>query len=299
MYSTKKNVILSWMARLVLSIYIFSIAGYVVAYAESSNDVLNDLFPESINEQDYTSEENNITSEDISTDPVLQAIFPTSESSIVMSVDTVQYVENNKSNKLNELTFIDKDIIQVKRPPSKLDDYHVVSGNIYELNNPNVTSASSMKIYEVSGLTVHELEVILAEYGTSHLADDFIKAELQYNVNALLLIGIGMQESGKSFDSKMARTKNNIFGWQAYDSATHKARTFSSKEECIDFVASRIAALYASPDSKLYSTTLADMNKYYASDKAWSSKIAKHIDRINNKAKELNTMSVWNDVFGS
>ena len=50
-------------------------------------------------------------------------------------------------------------------------------------------------------------------------------AEEKYGVNALLILGVAINESGWG-TSNISQTKNNLFGIKAYDSDVNQASTF-------------------------------------------------------------------------
>ena len=76
--------------------------------------------------------------------------------------------------------------------------------------------------------------------------------------------------------SKIARDKNNIYGYKAYDSDPYGfAGTFRSIPECIIYVSAYIRSAYLSEDGRyFYGPNLNGMNTKYASDPMWKVKIA-------------------------
>lgn len=100
-------------------------------------------------------------------------------------------------------------------------------------------------------------------------------------MNAQFLCALAVHESawGKS---KIARDKNNLFGFGAADRAPFRlAKRFNSKQECIDFVASYIKKNYLTPKGKYFrGFTLLDINKNYCSDRRWAEKIACIMERF-------------------
>lgn len=98
----------------------------------------------------------------------------------------------------------------------------------------------------------------------SALADEFIAAEEKYGVNAVFLGAVAALESGWG---KKCFRPNNIFGWSGKD--------FGSKEECIDFVASKIAEHYLSETGKYYNgKTVSGVNVCYNGNPFWERKVA-------------------------
>ena len=117
----------------------------------------------------------------------------------------------------------------------------------------------------------------------------FINAQNAYGVNALLMLGVGINESnwGKSI---MAQTKNNIFGINAVDSNTGQANEFSSIAACInEFAKNWISRGYSDPsDSRYYGGYLGNKangaNVKYASDPFWGEKASQHVYTIDRYA---------------
>ena len=114
----------------------------------------------------------------------------------------------------------------------------------------------------------------------------FIQAEKETGINALYLAGLAVHESGWN-TSKFAEKRNNLFGWQAYDSDLDKTKYFNSKGECILFVAEKIKTLYLSENGMFHSGyTMESISSRYASDKEHSKKVYKNIEKILDKINQ-------------
>lgn len=95
------------------------------------------------------------------------------------------------------------------------------------------------------------------------LAEEFLSAEEKYGVNAVFLAAVAALESGWG---EYCFRRNNIFGWSG--------KSFSSKEECIDFVARKIAENYLSPDGKYYrGKSVSAVNCCYNGLEIWDKKV--------------------------
>lgn len=108
----------------------------------------------------------------------------------------------------------------------------------------------------------------------------FINAQEKYGVNALLALGVAMNESAMG-TSNFAINNNNLFGINATDDHTSEnASKFSSVESCInEFAKYLISKGYSNPaDWRDYGGFLGNKefgaNVYYASDPYWSEKAA-------------------------
>jgi len=112
----------------------------------------------------------------------------------------------------------------------------------------------------------------------------YVGAGEKYGIDPLVLAGLSANESTWG-SSNMARTKNNLFGFCAYNSNTGKALRFSSKKECIYEVARALSKNYVNPKGKYHNgSNLIGVNKKYASDKDWNKKVAQCSMMILKKA---------------
>jgi len=123
----------------------------------------------------------------------------------------------------------------------------------------------------------------------------FVAAQKKHNINARYFCAHAIHESnwGKS---AIAQAKNNLFGFQAYDSSPlASARTFDSFEHCIDFVADYISRHYLTPGGRWYNgATLRGMNVHYATDPLWGQKIA----NLMMKIPEVKNLHPWQTKMG-
>lgn len=137
-----------------------------------------------------------------------------------------------------------------------------------------------------SALTAYEIdEYVLKETKLAGLGANFIQAEIDHGVNAFFLLALAIHESGWG-TSAIARDKNNLFGFGAFDNSPYKSAIyFSTKGECIDKVAKHLSINYFDPNGKHFSGgyTLKHVNKKYASDELWSVNISKSIDKFNRE----------------
>ena len=108
-----------------------------------------------------------------------------------------------------------------------------------------------------------------------------INAQNAYGVNALLILGVAINESAWGMSS-YAQNRNNLFGLNAVDSNPDDASRFNSVEHCInEFAKYWISSGYSDPqDSRYYGGFVG--NKYmganvkYASDPFWGEKAASY-----------------------
>ncbi len=113
------------------------------------------------------------------------------------------------------------------------------------------------------------------------LGQTFMNSQNTYGVDANYLVSHAILESywGKS---QIAQTKNNLFGYGAYDSAPGQdAGLFPSEEYAILFQGWEVRNNYLTPGSNLYvSPTLKGMNVNYATDPQWASSIGSLMNQM-------------------
>lgn len=141
-----------------------------------------------------------------------------------------------------------------------------------------------------SGLTLSDFKTVLG-YNASDKnnifadnAEVFYKAEQEYQVNGIFLAAVGIHESAWG-TSYLAREKNNLFGYKAYDrDPINSAQDFETYEDCINTVAEALANNYLTPTGSFYYGTTAEaINTKYASDKEWHNKVFSYMEYLYEK----------------
>lgn len=121
-----------------------------------------------------------------------------------------------------------------------------------------------------SGAQIDEALRAVGAWAMVGLGDAFKHAERVSGINAVFLAAIAVHESNKG-TSRIAREKNNLFGWGAVDADPFdKAFSFSSRENGIEHVALRLRAEYV---DKRGLKTIAQIGSRYASDSDWAGKV--------------------------
>lgn len=152
-----------------------------------------------------------------------------------------------------------------------------------------------------SGLSLNQFKKVLSNEKNDvnnifqNNAEYFYYAEKQYNINGIFLAAIAIHESNWG-TSKIALSKQNLFGYGAYDTNPYvNAKSFNSYAEGIDLVARVLIKYYLNPsgtsiyngemaNGKYYNgTTLADVNKKYATDKNWSNGVYNWMSYLCNR----------------
>ena len=161
-------------------------------------------------------------------------------------------------------------------------DFRVLK-SIDKSNSRNVYSWS---LRNLTGLTEDEYRKILEGTDLISLASELPRIEKQYQINGLFLLSLAALESGYG-TSSIARSKNNITGFQAYDSATHMAKVFDSYADCIEYTAAYLDENYLSEDGKYHKGhTINALNYYYSSSDQWGAKISHIMKKSLDKLKQ-------------
>lgn len=150
----------------------------------------------------------------------------------------------------------------------------------------NLDISYDMNLLTKSNISEEELEKAFADTNMSGLAKYFIQAEEETGINAIYLSGLACLESGWN-TSNFAKTRNNLFGWQSYDSNLNATKRFKNKENCILFVANQIKKTYLTENGRYFNGyTMQDISKRYASDNQHSQKIYNQMEKIINKIQK-------------
>jgi beta-N-acetylglucosaminidase len=136
-------------------------------------------------------------------------------------------------------------------------------------------TVTTMPILSPSGFSPARFERAFKGTGMAGLGQAICLAEDETGINALVLAGIIVHESGWG-TSRLARERNNLAGLGAYDGQEYSAGIrFDSRASSIMFLAELLAIHYA-PGGKHYggSHDLQGIGVKYASDPRWARKVA-------------------------
>ena len=147
-----------------------------------------------------------------------------------------------------------------------------------------------MDLTEPSGLTLSDYKTILGYNNRdknnifSENAEAFYNAEQKYGVNGIFIAAIGIHESAWG-TSYLAKNKNNLFGYKAYDrDPINSAQDFETYEDAINTVAEALSKNYLKPSGSFYyGTTLQAVNTKYASDKEWYNGVYSYMEYLYDK----------------
>ncbi len=157
-----------------------------------------------------------------------------------------------------------------------------------------------MALNKPSGLSLEQFKKVLTDNQDKNgifqnNAQYFYYIEKQYQINGIFVAAVGIHESAWG-SSQIARSKNNLFGYGAYDSNPYNgAYSFSDYSECIDLIARVFVKYYINPKgTNIYGgekaegtyyngATLTGINTKYATDKNWANAVYKHMEYLYNK----------------
>lgn len=169
-----------------------------------------------------------------------------------------------------------------ERKNSILEIYNEISN----ANSKNVPVADNGKadvrdIRKKSAASVDELNQLLSGSLLQGQGINFKRAEDIYGVNAYVLMAIAKLESAWG-ESKIARDKNNLFGYGAFDSAPYEsAKTYASYEDSIYDVAKHLSENYLSPGGAYFNGySLDGVNQKYSTSPEWASKVRRIVSEL-------------------
>ncbi|MFB6175619.1 MAG: glucosaminidase domain-containing protein, partial [Halobaculum sp.] len=156
-----------------------------------------------------------------------------------------------------------------------------------------------------AGVTGEELDAAMQEVSPGSplvgLGDTFVAVEESQGINAIYMAAHAAWESAWG-RSNIAQTKNNLYGWRAYDSCpTSCSAGFESFAACVRYVMPKIRDLYLVSGGTYYTSdgpTLRGMNRNYATDPNWAEGIAGVMNSIadNLDTTQPPSLSVGQDV---
>lgn len=185
---------------------------------------------------------------------------------------------------------IPKPQINVQLAETEIENQEIVTVERQEITNRSKTDRKEVvKNYIVndetdlrtkSNMSIEEYQKMLENTALYEIAESLYNAEQKFGVNGLYLMGLACLESFYG-NSNFAKNRNNIFGWNAVDSNPGKASYFTSKNECVMFVAEKLSNNYLSENGCYFEGyTAKDIDKHYCTDKQHANKIIKIIEKL-------------------
>lgn len=253
-----------------------SVTPVTTTYAESDKEfLLEDINkPDDDEELDETSKAVLLFSQNLESE--MQSTFDKMEK---QREKERQEDEARRKAKRKEEEKRERELEKQKAKKSKVKVAHLSRGMDSGRNFANLNLNSKTNFSE------EVFRQMLSDTNLEQIAGALVKCEENYNVNGLFLASLAALESGYG-TSNIARSKNNITGFQAYDSATHMARRFTSYSDCILYTAKHLSEHYLDEDGKYYNgPTLSGVNSRYSSSNEWANKINKimvsMLDKLN------------------
>ena len=190
---------------------------------------------------------------------------------------------------------------------SMLDDYREGKySRSVNYNSPYYSYYVYLPSHSVTGYSAEDLDRIIANKGynanTSKMFGTgkyFKEAEETYGQNALMMFSTAMNESA-SGTSKIAKDKNNLFGYGAADSCAYDcAYSYDSVRDSIMDYAKRTGDSYAVVTGKYYygghyGNKASGRNVKYASDPYWGEKQAGNsfLSDLDYGGKDFNSSTI-------
>lgn len=130
---------------------------------------------------------------------------------------------------------------------------------------------------EKSNLSKEQIYNILEGNNLQELADEYYEMEQKYNVNAIFLMALNMEESGHG-SSSLAVNNNNLGGIK---SRYGGYASFDSWASCLEYIASLIDEMYLTETGAYYNgTSIYGVNVKYCIGGNWA-------ENLNTIANEL------------
>lgn len=168
-----------------------------------------------------------------------------------------------------------------------MNDYkRGIRGNAMNAGQPHYTYYKYLPFRSKTVYSAEELNRFIDSNTESHsklrgIGGALKDSEQKYGVNALLTLGVAINESGWG-ESAISQSKNNLFGIKAYDSNVNGASSFASSSDSVyEFTKNYISRGYADPEDWRYFGGFLGNKKHganvkYASDPFWGEKAAQH-----------------------
>lgn len=185
-------------------------------------------------------------------------------------------------------------------PNSKYEESQTDNSGAKTKQQLTANLSIDMTLNKPSGLTLDQFKKVLSDSKDTNKilennAEYFYYIEKQYNINGIFVASVAIHESAWG-TSKIARDKNNLFGYGAYDSNPYNgAYSFSNYSESIDLIARVFVKYYLNPKgTSIYGgetaagtyyngATLNGINTKYATDKNWANAVYTYIKYLYNK----------------
>lgn len=109
-----------------------------------------------------------------------------------------------------------------------------------------------------------------------------------HQINPIFILALAIHESGWG-RSNIARVKNNLFGWGAFDrDPFNGAWTFRDYADCCDVVMGKIKASYLTSGGAFFEgASLKGMNVHYSTDRQWATGVRTLMNEIDRHISSI------------
>ena len=191
---------------------------------------------------------------------------------------------------LQRVQMLEKERIERLKEQKRLSDLHKITYDYNDLRVKSNITSKILKGYLESNTSFGEVLNDFHERGTNldSIASSYVDAEQKYGVNALYLVAITLEESGRG-TSELTITHNNISGTRITDDeGSYVYKYFNSLEECIDYTARNLAFNYLDTTGTYHNGfSLYAVNSRYCFladnvtvDRDWGEKVQAIVDEI-------------------
>lgn len=197
------------------------------------------------------------------------------------NISEVAIVEEISSRSLEEKR-VEEQPIEEPTAPVEEPPVEEVPAPVEEIKkNLEFNIDSNLRI--LSNLSSEDFDKMLEGTALKGIGPALAQAEKEHGINGLYLLGLACLESSYG-NSSFAKNRNNLVGWGAYDNNPQNAKYFSSKSECILYVANKLKTNYLSESGPYFNGyTATAINKKYSSDKKHAQKIVSIVNNLKNK----------------
>ena len=200
----------------------------------------------------------------------------------------------------NKIGYVKKESVTIKIDQNSGKSNIEKNETKQENKSVNTNISFNIDLRKPTGLSLEQFRKVLKDNkDTNNVleknAEYFYYIEKQYNINGLFVAALAIHESNWG-TSQIAKDKNNLFGYGAYDKNPYNsAYDFSACSEGIDLVSRVFIKYYLNPKgTKIYNgeiaegtyyngSTLTAINIKYATDKNWSNAVYNHMKYLYNK----------------
>ena len=144
-----------------------------------------------------------------------------------------------------------------------------------------------LDLREPSRLSAKDYDTYFAGYPLEGLGDLFESAEKLFHINGALIAAMAAHESGRG-TSRLAITKNNLFGFTAYTNSAYRSAThFKTVADGVIAVSQLISKEYLDTEGKYFrGIALQAININYAQDATWYKQVGQIMKEILSSSRK-------------